>query len=367
MSCRPFKTSEANAKAFLKTKGAIDNFLNIKDLNTFRKENAILKEQAKNKYFPNVKDWNEKIFFENREGTKAIPNKKVFKQIDNINGIYYSPTEQTVKTEKTVNSLAKATYFKDSDTKKASDVFTEISKSNYPLNKLAKKLLPYVKANDVDIELSNETFKFNLEDGTETTAAGVYDSNNNKVTLFKNEYFDNIEKLIIHEVLHSISAYQLKQDSETNNDFKKLFDYAKENIPKSYELENIDEFLVGIFTDSKFMKELQKLPAIEVKKYKNFLEEVIDYLLSLLKLTKGTTLYEQAFDIATNVLEESKQYSEMMKNEEEYMRKQIEEMDKYLYSPAKETTETKKDIVSSAIENQIEELIRKGIIKSKCD
>jgi hypothetical protein len=32
-----------------------------------------------------------------------------------------------------------------------------------------------------------------------------------------------------------------------------------------------------------------------------------------------------------------------------------------------ETTETKKDVVSSAVENQIEELIRKGIIKSKCD
>jgi hypothetical protein len=32
-----------------------------------------------------------------------------------------------------------------------------------------------------------------------------------------------------------------------------------------------------------------------------------------------------------------------------------------------ETTETKKDVVSSAIENQIEELIRKGIIKSNCD
>ena len=34
---------------------------------------------------------------------------------------------------------------------------------------------------------------------------------------------------------------------------------------------------------------------------------------------------------------------------------------------SEKTTETKKDVVSSAVENQIEELIRKGIIKSKCD
>ena len=34
------------------------------------------------------------------------------------------------------------------------------------------------------------------------------------------------------------------------------------------QFDNIDEFLVGLFTDSKFIKELQKLPATETKKYK---------------------------------------------------------------------------------------------------
>ena len=342
MSCKPFKTSEANAKSYLKTQGAIDKFLNIKDLNTFRKENAKLKEQAKTKYFSNVQGWNEKLFFENREGTKAIPNKAVFKQIDNINGIYYSPTEQVVKTEKKLlGETAKETYFKDSDTKKAFDVLTEISKSNHPLNKLAEKLLPYVKANNVDISLIDKTYTFKLKDGTEATTAGHYLPSTNNIELWKGA-FNNIEKLILHEVLHSVSTYQIHEDTETNDDFKKLFEHAKENLPNSYQLENIDEFLVGIFTDSNFIKKLQELPAIKIKKYKNFLEEVLDHLLSYLGFKKGTSLYEQAFEVATNILEESRQYSEMMNQYEQYNQQRTDEdfiQDEFLYSPAEEFKE----------------------------
>ena len=33
MSCKPYRTSEANAKSYLKTKGAIDAFLNILNIN----------------------------------------------------------------------------------------------------------------------------------------------------------------------------------------------------------------------------------------------------------------------------------------------------------------------------------------------
>jgi|694.fasta_scaffold06053_10 hypothetical protein len=88
MSCKPFKTSEANAKSFLRTKGVIDEFLNVKDLKQFRKLHTELKGQAKSKYFANDPQWNEKLFFE--DGNKIVPNKLVFKQIDNINGVKYS-------------------------------------------------------------------------------------------------------------------------------------------------------------------------------------------------------------------------------------------------------------------------------------
>lgn len=79
MSCKPFKTTEANAKSFLRTKGAIDKFLNIIDLNKFRQFHGELINQAK-KYIPNFSD---KLFYEQNGGKKAIPNTQAFKSIDN--------------------------------------------------------------------------------------------------------------------------------------------------------------------------------------------------------------------------------------------------------------------------------------------
>jgi hypothetical protein len=377
MSCKPFKTSEANAKAFLKTKGVIDNFLNVIDLGSFRNLHITLRQQAKTKYFSNVEGWNEKLFFENETGTKIYPNKEVFKKIDNINAIKtsiekkekakllkeekerkikearlqqmrdakrkgepYSDEylfEKTKKIGEPMEKKLRETYFKDSDKRKASDVLEEISKSNHPLNKLAKKLLPYIKENNVDIELSEDSYDFKLNDGTETTAAGIYSHSEKKIILFKNKQYNAIEKLILHESLHAVSNYQLKQNTKTNNDFKKLFEHAKENLPSSYELENIDEFLVGIFSDSRFINELKKLPPIEIKKYDNFLEEILDHLLSFLGFKKETTLYEQAFSIASNILEEQKNYLEQQRiaNEEweEYLNVMPNEP---LFSPAEE-------------------------------
>jgi len=374
MSCKPFKTSEANAKSYLKTKGVIDKYLNVKDLGKFRTLHSELRQQAKDKYFSNVEGWNEKLFLENKQGTKVYPNTKVFKEIDKISTIRESIEEKETskKIEKeakltqmrdakragleydedylfnaaettgiTVGTVAKASYFKNSNTRKSSEVLLEISKSNHPLNKLAEKLLPYVKANDVDIVLTNNARKFKLSDGSEATAAGTYFPTDNNILLYTNSPFPTIEKLILHEVLHSISYFQLRQRNDTNEDLFKLYEHAKKNLPKSYELENIDEFLVGIFTDSKFIKELQKLPAIETKKYKNYLEEFLDHLFKYLGFKKGTSLYEQAFDIATNVLEEQKNYLEYEQYNQQFLENEPVEP---LFAPSQDKSFEPKEI-----------------------
>ena len=250
-------------------------------------------------------------------------------------------------TRVTVKELAKASYFKDSDTRKSSEILLEISKSNHPLNKLAEKLLPFVKANDVDITLSDNVRKFKLTDGSETTSSGTYFPTENNILLYNNSFYSAIEKLILHEVLHSISYYQLRQRNDTNEDLHKLYEHAKENLPKSYELENIDEFLVGIFTDSKFIKELQKLPAIETKKYKNYLEEFLDHVLTYLGFKKGTSLYEQAFDIATNVLEEQKNYLEYEQYNQQFLENEPVEP---VFAPSQDKSFEPKEIKSGVKE-----------------
>jgi len=78
----PYKTAEANAKAALRTRGAIDKFLNITDLATFQKENKSLTEHGKRAYGLD-RTW----FYSEQYGTKAVPNTKAFREVDGINGV----------------------------------------------------------------------------------------------------------------------------------------------------------------------------------------------------------------------------------------------------------------------------------------
>lgn len=82
MACtRPFKGSEANAKSYLRTKGAIDQYLNIVDLNIFRREHKYLREVAK-KYLP---DFDGMLFFEREDANRrmfVVPNTAVFNAIN---------------------------------------------------------------------------------------------------------------------------------------------------------------------------------------------------------------------------------------------------------------------------------------------
>ena len=102
MSCndkKKFRTSEASTKASLRTKGAIDAFLNILDYNKFNSLNNEWTNIAKERF--NI---NGKLF--SQENNKAIPNKQAFKQIDNAKGIFYQEGE-IVASKASPETLAK--------------------------------------------------------------------------------------------------------------------------------------------------------------------------------------------------------------------------------------------------------------------
>ena len=89
MACndkKKFATAEASSKASLRTKGAIDEFLNIKNENLFRKLNREWSSDAKARF--NIKG---NLFSE--ENYKVVPNKEAFKQIDNAKGVFYQSEE----------------------------------------------------------------------------------------------------------------------------------------------------------------------------------------------------------------------------------------------------------------------------------
>lgn len=122
-----FKTSEASTKAWFRTKGIIDKFLNILDLNEFRKQNTKWSNYARRKYKTEGR-----LFVEENNGKKALPNKEVFKKIDNSKGIFYSlPEEQ-------VNYSLKAINILQSD--KAKQIFAKGQKNGWDLNKILTEL-----------------------------------------------------------------------------------------------------------------------------------------------------------------------------------------------------------------------------------
>lgn len=85
MACKPpFKTAEANAKAYLRTKKVMDKFHNITDLVNFRKLSTKLRMQAKRKF-----GVDEQLFFEEQGGRKAVPNTDAFRKIDEANGLIF--------------------------------------------------------------------------------------------------------------------------------------------------------------------------------------------------------------------------------------------------------------------------------------
>ena len=223
------------------------------------------------------------------------------------------PTDTRVK-----DRITSAYFSNGMKSKRAADVVEEIANSDHGLNKLAKTLLPYVKYNNVFINLSEGKKEFIKANGEKTTAAGMYYPGSNDVTMYVNEKYNPlfVEKVLLHEVLHAITWNQLRRGNQSSRDFNALYEYAKEQIPNwenTYAMSDADEFMVALFTDSEFMKTLSNIPPMSgIKEYKNLLQEIFDYFLSLINITKSDpTLYSQAFAVATNVLEDFKQESEM--------------------------------------------------------
>lgn len=83
-----FKTAEASTKAWMRTNGLIDKFLNILDLKRFREKNTELSDRVRELY--NIE---ERLFMEEGGGKKAVPNTKVFHQIDAAKDVFYPENE----------------------------------------------------------------------------------------------------------------------------------------------------------------------------------------------------------------------------------------------------------------------------------
>jgi hypothetical protein len=111
MSCKDkekFTTAEASTKASLRTKGAIDTYRKILDINLFNKLNREWSENAQKRF--NVKG---RLFY-NEEGI-AIPNKVIFKAIDRSKGVVYLQKNTPENLFKQVYEIPSETAFEEAN------------------------------------------------------------------------------------------------------------------------------------------------------------------------------------------------------------------------------------------------------------
>lgn len=217
MACndkKKFVTAEASSKASLRTKGAIDKFLNIKDTNLFRKLNREWSESAQSRF--NIQG---KLFLE--ENDKAVPNKAAFRQIDRAKGVVYKQatgTETKPASPKTIAALKDFTKRIGVDVKNVKNIVVDgIKQDANGAAIMMQKLIQVVEGKEAQA-LPEEVMHFAVE---------IIEQKDPK--LF-NQLLKEIGSYAIYdEVLSEYSKDKLYQTPEGKPDIRKL---KKEAIGK---------------------------------------------------------------------------------------------------------------------------------------
>jgi hypothetical protein len=176
-------------------------------------------------------------------------------------------------------------------------LLSNIIDSNDKFSPLAKKLLD----NPV------EPITVNIVDSLPGNITGSYNTSTNTITVSNkiNDKYGNTPTLI-HEILHAYTHNSIKQGGpyveELNRIYQEVLKY-KDEITNQYRISNIDEFLVGIFTDPQFARDLQKLPSID-KSGISLWNDIMEWIKDFFNLIKGErTLFDDAFYISAKIIE----------------------------------------------------------------
>lgn len=119
--------------------------------------------------------------------------------------------------------------------------------------------------------------------GTGFTPGGLFRSKQRKILINTKTFNANT---VMHEILHSLSHSALRSESEAAHNFNRLYHefYLKTRQKWNYGYTNVDEFLVGIFTDRELISDLANMDAIDKGRFSNFLDEVVSALSELLEV-----------------------------------------------------------------------------------
>jgi hypothetical protein len=176
---------------------------------------------------------------------------------------------------------------------------------------LAKRLLRNL-SNDCKIEILPFDELQKLHDKN-FEVGGLYKSDKNRI------YIPNGAGvgIVLHEILHAFTVNEFKSNSTAKKDLKGLYNYILQEhseLSSEYAMSNLDEFLVGIFTDKSFMTKLQSIPSRIERSKLSLWDDIVDIFHSILvkvgidiSKSKFASLLEEGMDAAIRVIEDSKE------------------------------------------------------------
>lgn len=183
--------------------------------------------------------------------------------------------------------------------------------SKHALAPLAKKILEHTKNNDSGVILNTNGIlikkeyypHLNIEDNARANGMYHHPSQLIEISIEANKAVTTL----LHEAIHKASLAVIHSNSKAGKELNDIYEYAKANskFSKLYAFSDTDEFIAGLFTNADFILHLQQIPARPNRsEYKNLWEDVMNYLLGVLNITQNSSIYEEAFAVATHVIAE---------------------------------------------------------------
>jgi hypothetical protein len=363
--------TRTSTKNYLIANKIIDSFDKLKDQNALFRAGQEIVDDAKDKYkfyFP------ERPFVTKEGGTKVKWNEGFFGKLNgvieqyekkrkddyDVNGDLFKDEEfgdLTSREDFYKDKQIRQKYFADSPVTDSVTILEKISNSGHKLAPLAKQLIKYAKLNNSTIIL--DASEYIMSNGIQS--AGVYKHKSGDIQIAEFTNFrggQGSEATIIHEILHSLTHSALKDNSQIKQDLEKLFNASKKSIQGEYALTNLDEFIVALFTDDVFIKKLLETKPTNEVKYKNLLEEIFDYILSIFGVTKSDNLYQEAYAVATHVLEyayEQNEYLSSIVSYEEFgdMSAVVNQIDEYEKRTGNKTTKAMRETVDKLLSSNV--------------
>ena len=199
-------------------------------------------------------------------------------------------------------------------------VLKQIAQTGGALAAIAKQLLKSglnIPIEILDVDNFNkdnmpegEVFNFDKTLGDNFQAGAFWSPTQRKIFLARGANVQNTAGILMHEILHGYTNLYMvnNPNSVSVKNLDRLLkhlqtDKVQQMLTDKYPLTNLDELLVGIFTNPTFINDLKKLPPTN-KNFKSVWEEILQIFRVIFGVT-NTSLFDEVFAASSVIVDES--------------------------------------------------------------